>query len=106
MDFLNSEEYKKIVKEFKLNSFDFSEIFIFECISDGIVVMSFEKDDILYELHFIANDDVNREMILDDILHLKRIKFFEAAIYLKDNAGEYKNEGSVMFSASNKILNN
>jgi len=80
--FKKSEEYQEIVKELNLNNV-INQNAHFICYNDSMATFGvYDTDESYHEFNIICDDCFFNQMLVDELLHLDRIVFFEYAIYL------------------------
>jgi hypothetical protein len=83
MEFKESKEYNEILIDLVDANFKLTELATFACHADNIATYSIEQGNFHYEFNIIADETFLSEMELDELLNLKRVKYFQYSIYLQ-----------------------
>ena len=78
--FQTTDGYSKITR-LLMSELDDVTIFKFCCFNDGIITYGYTDDDMYFEISIIADDTLLAEMELIDLLELKRVEYFDVAVY-------------------------
>ena len=103
--FNKTHEFRKIKKELEtikaLNKWA-----LFECYIDSIATFGFRENSTYHQFNIICDDGFSREMMISDLLDLKRITFFSHTIFLEQQRKADEQIASVSWSLyENSSLN-
>lgn len=95
--FKKTHEFRKIKKELEtikaLNKWA-----SFECYIDSIATFGFRENSTYHQFNIICDDGFSREMMISDLLDLKRITFFSHTIFLEQQRKADEQIASVSWS--------
>ncbi len=103
--FNKTHEFRKIKKELEtikaLNKWA-----LFECYGDSVATFGFSENSTYHQFNIICDDSFSREMMISDLLELKRITFFSHTIFLMQSRKADEQIASVSWSMyENSCLN-
>jgi hypothetical protein len=87
--FNKTYEFQKIKKELETIKV-LDDWALFECYGDSIATFGLRKDGAYHQFNVICDDSFSREIMISDLLELKRVTFFSHAIFLKSEKADKK----------------
>ena len=94
-----SQEYRLVKNELTaLNAFE--KYACFECFMDSVFTFGFYIDNIYCQVNFICDDSFSKEILVSDLLHLKRICYFSLSTFETE-----KNKADVLIKEINWSMN-
>ena len=95
--FNKTYEFQKIKKE--LNTIKAMEKYaLFECYGDSIATFGFVQKSTYHQFCLICDDNFSREIMISDLLDLKRITFFSHTVFLQQQQKADEKIGCVTWS--------
>jgi hypothetical protein len=95
--FNKTHEFRKIKKELE-NIKALNKWALFECYIDSIATFGFRENSTYHQFNIICDDGFSREMMISDLLDLKRITFFSHTIFLEQQKKADERIASVSWS--------
>jgi len=96
IEFKDTVEYKEIKQECYLEGI-LNKTAHFECYSDNIFTYSIMNNNVRHQFSVIAEEFYLSEMQVIELINLKRVKYFEHSIEIKDD-GEFKRLNGMVFT--------
>lgn len=90
-------EFRKIKKELETIKV-LNKIALFECYADSIATFGFRENSTYHQFNIICDDYFLREMMISDLLDLKRITFFSHTIFLEQQGKDEEQIASVSWA--------
>ena len=95
--FNKTQEFSKIKKELEtIKALD--KWALFECYMDSVATFGFREDSTYHQFNIICDDSFSREMLISDLLELKRITFFSHTVFLEQSRKADEKIASVYWS--------
>lgn len=98
--FRYTERYKDIKNEL---SEILQEKTTFSCFVDGLFCFEIEHEGALHEFKFLCDDAIRQGATVEELLHLKRMQYFEHSIYLKEEGKPWELGISVGWNISEEL---
>jgi hypothetical protein len=95
-------EFNKIKKELETIKV-LDKWALFECYADSVATFGFRENSTYHQFNIICDEGFSREMMISDLLELKRITFFSHTIFLEQKRKADEQIASVSWSMYENI---